>query len=122
MTQKFEAVQTFGKDSFNATLKAFDVTTSGTQAIVVETTTYAKRSLEQSAAMFQQLVGVRALDKAIEIQTDYVKSAYDGFVAHATKTRELYTKLAQDGLAPFSALRPAAQSAVASAKAAARAK
>jgi hypothetical protein len=40
-------------------------------------------------------MGVKSLDKAIEIQTGYVKSAYEGFLAHSTKTRELYTKLAQ---------------------------
>ena len=41
--------------------------------------------------MFEKLVGVRSLEKAIEIQTEYVQSTHKGFVAQATKTRELYT-------------------------------
>lgn len=122
MNQQFEAVQKFGKNSFDATVKALDVASSGTKAIAVETATYAKTSLEQSAATFQKLLGVKSLDQAIEIQTDYVKSAYDSFVAQSTKTGELYTKLAQDSLAPFGFLRSAAESAVASTKPAARAK
>jgi phasin family protein len=88
----------------------------------VETADYAKTSFEQSAATFQKLLGVKSLDQAIEIQTDYVKSAYEGFVAQSTKTRELYTKLAQDSLAPFNALRSAAQSTFASTKSSPRAK
>jgi hypothetical protein len=43
-------------------------------------------------------------------------------VAHATKTRELHTKLAQDSLAPFSALRSAAEATIVPAKAATRTK
>jgi hypothetical protein len=122
MNQQIDAVQKFGKDSFDATVKAFDVASTGTKAIAVETADYAKTSFEQSAATFQKLLGVRSLDQAIEIQTDYVKSVYEGFVAQSTKTGELYTKLAQDSLAPFNALRSAAQSTFAPAKPAARAK
>ena len=122
MNQPFETVQKLGKDSFDATVKALEVATTGTQAIAVETADYAKKSFEQTASTFEKLVGVKSLDKVIEIQTDYVKSAYEGFVAQSTKTGELYTKLAQDSFAPFNALRSATQSTFASAKPTARAK
>ena len=122
MTQQFEAVQKFGKDSFEATVKALDVASTGTKAIAAETADYAKISFDQNAATFEKLAGVRSLDQAIQIQSDYLKSAYEGFVAHATKTRELYTKLAQDSFAPFGFIRSAAEIAVASSKSAARAK
>jgi hypothetical protein len=103
-------------------VKALDVASTGTQAIVVETADYAKKSLEQGAATYEKLVGVKSLHKAIEIQTEYVQSAYKDLVAQATKTRELYTKLAQDSLAPFGGLRSAAEAAIVPTKAAARAK
>ena len=122
MNQPFETVQKLGKDSFTATAKALEVATTGTQAIAVETADYTKKSFEQTASTFEKLVGVKSLDKVIEIQTDYVKSAYEGFVAQSTKTGELYKKLAQDSLAPFNALRSAAQPTFASAKSAPRAK
>jgi hypothetical protein len=122
MNQPFETVQKLGKDSFDATAKAIEVATTGTQAIVVETADYAKKSFEQTASTFEKLVGVKSLDKAIEIQSDYVKSAYEGFVAQSAKTRELYAKLAQDTLAPFGTLYSAAQSTFTPAKSAARTK
>jgi hypothetical protein len=122
MNQPFETIQKLGKDSFNATVKALEVATTGTQAIAVETADYAKKSFEQTASTFEKFVGVKSLDKVIEIQTDYVKSAYEGFVAQSTKTSELYTKLAQDSFAPFNALRSATQSTVATAKSTSRAK
>ncbi|MGF9764850.1 phasin family protein [Microvirga sp. 0TCS3.31] len=119
MNQQFEAVQKFGKNSFEATVKALDVASTGTKAIVIETADYAKKSLEQNAATFEKLAGVKSLDQAIQIQSDYFKGAYEGFVAHSTKTRELYTKLAQDSFAPFGFIRSAAEAAVARTKSAA---
>ena len=73
MTQQFEAVQKFGKDSFDATVKALDVASTGTKAIVVETADYAKKSFDQNAATFEKLAGVKSLDQAIQIQSDYLK-------------------------------------------------
>jgi len=122
MNQQFEAVQKFGKDSFEATKKVLDVATTGTKAIVVETADYAKKSFDQHAATFEKLAGVKSLDQAIQIQSDYLKSTCEGFVAHATKSRELYTKLAQDSVAPFGFLRSAAEAAVAPTKSATRPK
>jgi hypothetical protein len=107
---------------FDAARTAFGGASTGTQAIVVETADYAKKCLEQGAATFEKLAGVKSLDKAIEIQTEYVQSAYKGFVDYATKSHEVYTKLAQDSLAPFSALRSATEATIVPAKSAARAK
>ena len=116
LNQQIETVQKLGKDSFDATVKAFGVASAGTQAIVVDTTEYARKSFEQGAATFEKLIGAKTFDKAIEIQTAYVQDAYKDMVAQTTKSRELY-KLAQDTFAPFSALRPAVEAAVTPAKA-----
>ena len=49
----------------------------------------------------EKLVGARSLDKAIEIQTDYARQAYDGFVSQATKMGEMYAAFARDTLKPY---------------------
>ena len=41
------------------------------------------------------------LEKAIEIQSEYAKSAYEGFVAGATRIGELYADLAKETYKPF---------------------
>ena len=117
MTQQFDTVQKFGKESFDATVKAFGVASTGTQAIVDDTADYAKKSFEQGAATFEKLIGAKTFDKAIEIQAAYVRDAYKDMVALTAKSRELYTKLAQDTFAPFSTLRPTVEAAVTPAKA-----
>jgi hypothetical protein len=122
MNPQFDAVQKLGKSSFDAARTAFGGASTATRAIVVETVDYARKPLEQGVATFEKLAGVKSRDKAVDIQTEYVRSAYKGFVNYATKTRELYTKLAQDSLAPFSALRSATEATIFPAKSAACAK
>jgi hypothetical protein len=47
------------------------------------------------------MLGAKSIDKALEIQTDYAKTAYEGFVAQATKIGELYADFAKETYKPF---------------------
>ena len=72
----------------------------GAQAIAVEVTDYSKKSFEDGTVL-EKLFGVKSLEKAIEMQTDYAKTAYEGFVAQATKMGEIYTGLAKEAYKPY---------------------
>ena len=47
---------------------------------------------------------MKSLEKAIELQTEYAKTSYEGFVAKATKIGELYSDLAKESYKPFETL------------------
>ncbi|CAN7354092.1 MULTISPECIES: phasin family protein [Aminobacter] len=104
MTQTYEDFSKYGKDFVDTGLKSFASLSKGAQAIATETTDYTKKSFETGAATFEKLLGVKSLEKAVEIQTDYAKQAYEGFVAEATKLGELYAELAKDAYKPFESL------------------
>ena len=104
MIQQFDSMQKFTKDGADTALKTFGAVSKGAQAIAVEAADYAKKSFEQSTATLEKLVGAKSVDKAIEIQVDYLKSAYEGFVAQSTKMGELYAGLAKDAFKPFEGL------------------
>ena len=61
----------------------------------------AMKSVEGSAAHWEKLLGVKSLEKAMEVQTEYLKSSYEGFVAEATKLGELYVDFAKEAYKPF---------------------
>lgn len=65
---------------------------------------YTRKSFEQFGSFFEQLSGVRSLDKAMEVQTEFVKRAYENSVAESQKIRELHRKLARQTLEPFEGL------------------
>jgi hypothetical protein len=103
MMKNIEDVQKFGKDNMDATMKSFGVLSKASQTIASEVADYSKKSFEDGSKVMEKLLGAKSIDKAIEIQTDYAKSAYEGFVAQATKMGELYADLAKETYKPFEA-------------------
>ena len=101
MVRNIDDVQKLGKDNMDATLKSFGAVSKSLQANTVEIADYSKKVFEQTAAATEKLIGAKSLDKAIEVQTDYAKTAYEGFVAEASRLGELYTDLAKEAYKPF---------------------
>lgn len=101
MVQSPEELQQLSKDNIENALKSFSVLSKSAQAIAVELADYTKSSFEQGTAALEKLLGAKTLDQAMEIQQSYVKSAYEGAVAQATKLGELYTELAKETYKPF---------------------
>ena len=104
MVKNFEDLQTVGKENVDATLKSFGALSKSGQAIAVELADYSKKAFQDGSAALEKLFGVKSLDKAIEVQTEYAKTAYEGFVAEATKLGELYTNLAKETYKPFESM------------------
>lgn len=102
--QQFDTFQKSSKEQMDAALKSFGAVSKGLQAVAVESSDYAKKSFEQGTAVFEKLAGAKTLDKALEIQTEYVKSAFENAVAQATKFGEIYTAIAKDAAKPFEGL------------------
>ena len=101
MVKNIDELQQFGKDNMDATMKSFGSLSKSWQAISVELADYSKRVFEQSTAATEKLLGAKSIEKAVEVQSDYAKSAYEGFVAEATKLGELYSDLAREAYKPF---------------------
>ena len=100
MNDQFETFQKIGKENVDVALKSFGVASKGMQAIATEVVDFQKKSFEEGAAALEKLFGAKTLDKAIEVQTDFYKSAYEGFVSKATKIGELYADLAKETYKP----------------------
>ena len=104
MIQSFDHIQKFGQDNMDAAMKALGAFSSNSQAIASETADFARKSFEQTSATVEKLMGVQTLDKAVEIQTAFVKGAYDSFVSQSTKMGALYSNLASETMKPFEGL------------------
>ena len=96
-----EDMNKLGKDSMDIAMNSFGAWTKSGQAIVAEVVDYSKKSVEGSAAAWEKLLGAKSLEKAMEVQTEFLKSSYEGFVAEATKLGELYVDFAKEAYKPF---------------------
>jgi hypothetical protein len=101
MVRNVEDLQKVGKDNVEATMKAFGATSKGVQAIAAEVTTYSKKAFEDGSLAMEKLLGAKTVEKAIEVQSEYAKSSYEGFIAQATKLGELYVDLAREAYKPY---------------------
>jgi len=100
MLNNFPEIKGFGTAPFEALTKATASSTKGLQVIAAETTDYSIKSFEKSRVLFEKLIGVKKIDEAIKIQSDFAKSAYEDFVAEATKIGEIYSSLAKEAFKP----------------------
>ena len=96
-----EDMHKFGKDSMDMAMNSFGALSKSMQAIAVEVTDYSKKVFEQGTVATEKLIGAKSLEKAFEVQSDYVRSAYESFVAESTKLGELYADLAKEAYKPF---------------------
>jgi phasin family protein len=101
MVKNLEDLQQVGKENMDIAMKSFGAVSKSAQAIAVEVTDYSKKAFEEGSAALEKLFGAKSLEKAIELQTEYAKAAYEGFVAEATKIGELYADLAKESYKPF---------------------
>ena len=81
-----DPMQKFGKQGMDMAMTAFGAWTKNAQAIATEVADYSKKSFEDSAAAFEKLVGAKSFEKAMEVQTEYLRSSYEELVAE-TATR-----------------------------------
>ncbi|MGH6671821.1 MAG: phasin family protein [Xanthobacteraceae bacterium] len=94
-------VQKFGKNGMDMLLIACAAWSKTAQAIAVEIVDYSKKTAESSIAAWEKLVSAKTPEKALQAQTEYLKSFYEDFVTEATRLGELYVDLAREASTPF---------------------
>ena len=98
---KVEDIQQYGKEHIETVVASATTLQNGIQTIATAYGDYTKKSFEDTKSYVEKMSGVKSLDKAIEVQTDFAKSAYETFVAESQKIAGLYTDLAKQTFKPF---------------------
>jgi phasin family protein len=98
---KVEDIQQYGKEHLDTVVASATTVQNGIQAIATAYGDYTKKSFEDTKSFVEKLSGVKSLDKAIEVQTEFAKSAYETFVAESQKIATLYTDLAKQTFKPL---------------------
>jgi len=99
----FDEASKKNKEAMDTFVKSYTSVAQGWQAIATEAADYSKKSFENGLAHFEKLSGVKSIETAVELQSAFVKSSYESFVAEATKIGELYADLAKGAYKPYEA-------------------
>ena len=98
---KVEDIQQYGKEHLETVAASATTLQNGIQTIATAYGDYTEKSFEDTKSYVEKLSGVKSLDKAIEVQTEFAKSAYETFIAESQKIAGLYTDLAKQTFKPF---------------------
>jgi hypothetical protein len=101
---KIEEIQSYGKEHLESVAASASNLQTGVQAIASAYGDYAKKSFEDTKSFVEKLSGVKSMDKALEAQTEYARSAYEMFVAESQKIAGLYSDLAKQTFKPYEGL------------------
>jgi hypothetical protein len=85
-----------GSDSFNALVRSWGDVNKGFQAVAEEVTDYTKTAFEDATRTLEQLVRAKSPEQVIEIQSQFVQTFFDAYVAKLSKLSELYVVMARD--------------------------
>ena len=96
-----EDFQRAGRASYDAVVRACGEASKSFQAIGQELNDYTKNSFENATRASEQLVAAKSLERALEIQTSYAKSAYENWTAEVSKIGEMYQAAASDAYKPL---------------------
>jgi hypothetical protein len=99
-----EEFQARGKQQYDAVIASAGTVSKGVQAITTAYVDYSKKSFEEGKSFVEKLAGAKSIDKAIELQSEYAKTAYELFMAEMAKIGELYKDLAKETYKPLASL------------------
>jgi phasin family protein len=99
----FNVFDDLTKYNNDAAMKSLSVISKGVQELASGATDYSKKSLEQGTEALEKMLAARSLEKAMEIQSDYIKTAYESFIAESNRVSELCADVAKEVYKPFEA-------------------
>ena len=111
MSPKLDDLQKMSKDQMQVASAAAMSVATGLQSMASEAGDYSKKVFETSSALVEKLLGAKSIESAVQIQSDYARSAYETFVAQTTKFGEIYGTIAKEAMRPVETAMSKVQSA-----------
>lgn len=101
MMTNLDEMQKVSKENMDVAMASVAAMSKGVQALALETQDYSKKAMETGSAAMEELLAAKSLDKAVEVQSDYVKGAYEAFVGQMTKVNEMVVDMAKESYKPY---------------------
>ena len=88
------------QSGFEAASRSFTEANKGFQALAAEMMEYSKSAFDDAIRTWEQLIGVRSLEQAMQIQSDYAKRVYENHMAEMKKLGEMTVGMVRDASKP----------------------
>ena len=96
-----EKIEQATKEISEAATSSVHTFETSIQAIAAAHADYAKKAMHDGSEFFSKLTSVKDPAKMMELQSEYMKHAYETFVADMKKITELYTDVFKHATKPL---------------------
>lgn len=101
-TKLVEEANDFAKGNVEALVESGRIAAKGFEGLGQDAAEYGRKSFESATAALKNLAAVKSPTEFFKLQSDYFRSAFDSYVAEASKNTEALIKLAGDAAQPLS--------------------
>ena len=91
----------YSKKNLEAVVASVTAATKGAEALGAQVMAFSKKSVEDQVAAAKALAGAKSVQEAVELQTAWVKSAMEGYLAEASKMGETVAASVKDSVKPL---------------------
>ena len=89
------------KRNLEAMASSISAATRGAEALGAQAMSYGKSSMEQSAEAARALTAAKSVQEAVELQTNYARTALETYLAEMNRMSETVAASVKDSLAPL---------------------
>lgn len=97
----FEDVTSFQRETAEALTETATLAQKGFEAIAAESATFTQKSYEDGVAAAKKTFSSTNVQEAIELQTEFAKTAVDAYLGHMKKIGEMFQVSAKEVAAPM---------------------
>lgn len=94
-------VNAFTKENADAVIASATAAGKGVETINANVVAFAKKSMEDTVAATKALSTAKSVQEMIEVQSDFVKSSMDAYLAEINRTTDLYANAFKASLKPL---------------------
>lgn len=101
-TKLVEDANEFAKGNLEAVVESGRIAAKGFETLGQDAAEYGRKSFESATAALKSFATVKSPTEFFKLQSDFVRGAFDAYVAEASKNTEAVIKLAGDAAQPIS--------------------
>ena len=101
--ESFEDAAQFNKDNMDALVASSTAWGKGVETFSKNWFDFLKKTAEDNVSATKSIMAAKSVREAVDLQSNYAKSAYEAYVAEGNKLSELGINLANEAGAPIAA-------------------
>ena len=103
VTVGFDRMVSLTKDNTEALIHSANVAGKGIEIINSEVVAYSRKRMEDGVNAAKAIFAAKSINEAIELQAEYVRSAFESHVAQFSRLSQIAVETAKDAAEPISA-------------------